>query len=96
MTQPQTELQDARIMSKVNAVHREAFKEKFPGQCEHLVRLTAERLQAVLTKRAVTDVANPATWACTPREIADLAIALENLYSVYEKLRYEQSLHTSS
>jgi len=87
---------DIRILQKVGAAQREAFKEKFPGQCEHLVRLTAERLQAVLIKRAVTDVADIDTWAATPRDIADLAIALENLYSVYERLKYEQSLHTPS
>lgn len=82
MAQPQTELQDARIMSKVNAVHREAFKEKFPSQIEHCMRLTAERLQAVLTKRASTDVANPETWACTARDIADLSIALSQLRDI--------------
>ena len=86
MHQPQTELQDARIMSKVNAVHREAFKEKFPQQIEHCMRLTAERLQAVLTKRATTDVANPETWACTARDIADLSIALAQLRDIQQTL----------
>jgi hypothetical protein len=86
MTQATTELQDARIMSKVNAVHREAFKEKFPGQVEHCLRLTAERLQAVLTKRASTDVANPDTWSASAKEIADLAIALNYLHDIQRNL----------
>ena len=86
MTQPTHELEDARIMSKVNAVHREAFKEKFPNQVEHCMRLTAERLQAVLTKRASTDVADPETWACTARDIADLAIALSYLRDIQQSL----------
>ena len=86
MTQADQQLQDARIMSKVNAVHREAFKEKFPGQVEHMLRLTAERLQAVLTKRASTDVGDPDTWAATAEEIKDLAMALTCLQEVQRNL----------
>ena len=86
MTQPTHELEDARIMSKVNAVHREAFKEKFPGQVEHCMRLTAERLQSVLTKYADTDPARPETWRATPKDIADLAIALNYLQEVQRNL----------
>ena len=77
---------DIPILQKVGAVQREAFREKFPGQVEHMLRLTAERLQAVLTKRASTDVADPATWACTPRDIADLALALNYLQEVQRNL----------
>ena len=77
---------DIPILQKVGAVQREAFREKFPGQVEHMLRLTAERLQAVLTKRASTDVADPATWACTPRDIADLSIALNYLQEVQNRL----------
>ena len=86
MHNPNTELQDARIMSKVNAVHREAFREKFPGQVEHCMRLTAERLQAVLTKRADTDPADPSTWSASAKEIADLAIALNYLHEIQRNL----------
>ena len=78
--------QDVKILQKVGAVQREAFREKFPGQVEHMLRLTAERLQAVLTKRASTDVADPQTWACTPRDIADLAMALNYLQEVQRNL----------
>ena len=83
---PQEQLQDARIMSKVNAVHREAFREKFPGQVEHCMRLTAERLQAVLTKYADTDVSKPVTWSASAKEIADLAIALNYLHEIQRNL----------
>lgn len=77
---------DIPILQKVGAAQREAFKEKFPGQVEHMLRLTAERLQAVLTKRASTDVADPTTWACSPRDIADLALALNYLQEVQRNL----------
>ena len=32
-------VQDTLIMQKVNGAHREAFQQKFPGQCEHIMRL---------------------------------------------------------
>ena len=79
--------QDVKILQKVGAAQREAFREKFPGQCEHILRLIAERLQAVLTKRASTDPADPATWACTPRDIADLSIALNQVYEIEQDIR---------
>ena len=77
---------DIPILQKVGAVQREAFREKFPGQLEHCLRLTAERLQAVLTKRADTDPAQPATWSASAREIADLAIALNYLHDIQRNL----------
>jgi hypothetical protein len=86
------DVQDVKILQKVNAAHREAFKEKFPGQVEHCMRLTAERLQAVLTKRAATDPADPETWACTARDIADLAIALNHIYEIEQDLKRNQRI----
>lgn len=68
-------VQDTIILQKVNKAHREAFKEKFPGQLEHCMRLTAERLQAVLTNKP-TDLADPETWKVTAHEIHDLSHAL--------------------
>ena len=68
-------VQDTLILQKVNKAHRDAFKERFPGQIEHCMRLTAERLQAILTKKP-TDLANPETWDCTAGEIHDLAHGL--------------------
>ena len=78
--------QDIKILQKVGAAQREAFKEKFPGQVEHMLRLTAERLQAVLTKYDGVDPGQPATWRASPKEIADLAIALNYLQEVQRNL----------
>ena len=69
---------DTVIMQKVNAAHREGFKVRFPGQVEHCMRLTAERLQAILTRKP-TDLADPATWTSTADEIAKLSEALWHL-----------------
>jgi hypothetical protein len=69
---------DTLIMQKVNGAHREAFKQRFPGQVEHCMRLTAERLQAILTRKP-TDLANPETWTSTADEIAKLSEALWHL-----------------
>jgi len=71
-------VRDTLIMQKVNAAHRDAFKTRFPGQVEHCMRLTAERLQAVLTRKP-TDLADPNTWNCTAEEIAELSNALWHL-----------------
>lgn len=80
------ETQDVKIMQKVNAAHREAFKERFPGQVEHCLRLTSERLQAVLTKSPDTVLANPDTWASSAAEIKDLALAMNCLHEIYQNL----------
>jgi hypothetical protein len=69
---------DTIIMQKVNAAHREAFKTRFPGQVEHCMRLTAERLQAILTRKPA-DLADPETWTSTADEIAKLSEALWHL-----------------
>ena len=66
-------VQDVKIMQKVNAIHREAFSEKFPGQVEHCLRLTMERLQAGLDKRGDVDIANPDTWRMSTAELEQLA-----------------------
>lgn len=63
------------ILQKVNHAHREAFRTRFPGQVEHCMRLTAERLQALLTKKP-TDMADTNTWAGTPDEILALSHGL--------------------
>ena len=67
--------QETKILQKVNKVHREAFKERFPGQIEHCMRLTAERLQAVLTKKP-SDLTDTSTWSGTPEEILQLSHGL--------------------
>jgi hypothetical protein len=88
---------DVKIMQKVNAAHRESFKTRFPGQVEHCMRLTAERLQAVLTRKP-TELSDPGTWTATADEIAKLSEALwhlsviSQLYSVEEQ--EEQDEHS--
>lgn len=68
-------VRDTIILQKVNKAHREAFKERFPGQIEHCMRLTAERLQAILTKKP-NDMSDTSTWQSTAQDIHDLSHAL--------------------
>lgn len=64
---------DTKILQKVNAAHRQAFGEKYPGQVEHALRLTMERLQYGLDKRNGVDITKPETWILLPDELRDLA-----------------------
>lgn len=73
---------DTKILQKVNAVHREAFSVKYPGQVEHCLRLIMERLQAGLDKRGNVDIANADTWLLSPAEILDLTSAAERLHRI--------------
>ena len=72
---------DVKIMQKVNHAHREAFKNRFPGQIEHILRLTAERLHNVLLKKP-DDLGDPETWTATAGEIRDLSEALYFLVEI--------------
>ena len=80
-------VQDTKILQKVNAVHREAFIEKFPGQVEHCLRLVMERLHVGLDKRQGVDVADPDTWRLSTSELADLSEAVYHLHLIRESLR---------
>ena len=71
-------VQDTLIMQKVNSAHREAFQQKFHGQCEHIMRLIAERLQLGLKKD------NPVELSAG--EICYLARALDAIYSIHVDL----------
>jgi hypothetical protein len=82
---------DTLILQKINATHRIAFAEKFPNQVEHILRLLTERLQSGLDKRDGVELDNPDTWKMDCRELADLSIAIANIYSVREKLKDVQS-----
>ena len=73
---------DVKILQKVNAVHREAFGVKYPGQVEHCLRLVMERLQAGLDKRDGVDVADPATWRMSTVELLDLTHAAHLLNEI--------------
>jgi hypothetical protein len=64
---------DVKILQKVNAVTREAFLDKYPGQVEHCLRLTMERLQAGLDKRGSVQIDAPLTWRMSTAELRDLA-----------------------
>jgi hypothetical protein len=88
-------VQDVRILQKVNNAHREAFREKFPGQIEHAMRLTAERLQAVLTKTESTVLNTPSTWTCTAQDIRDLAVALDSLYNIHREIHIVATKETN-
>ena len=75
-------VQDTKILQKVNAVHREAFIEKFPGQVEHCLRLVMERLHVGLDKRQGVDVADPDTWRLNTVEIKELTEAAHYLNEI--------------
>ena len=69
---------DTKIMQKVNAVNREAFVIKFPGQIEHCMRLIAERLQKGLAKDAEIGLSD-----CSAK---DLSWALLNLWTIHNEI----------
>ena len=73
---------DTKILQKVNAVNREAFTQRFPGQIEHHMRLISERLQWCLGKPDGTDLSRPETWPASPDELFGLAQALRCLNEI--------------
>lgn len=72
-------VQDTKIQQKLGLAHREAFAQKFPGQCEHIMRLIAERLQHGLRKD------NPVELSAS--EIDHLATALNRIYDIHVDLK---------
>jgi len=82
-------VKDTLILQKINASHRVAFAEKFPGQCEHILRLLTERLQAGLDKRDGVLIEDVSTWKLSPQELKDLSKALEAIYFVHKSLKAE-------
>ena len=75
----QQQAEDVKIAQKVMSAHREAFVQKFPGQCEHIMRLIAERLQQGLRKDQPVEL--------SASEICDLATALNRIYDIHVDLR---------
>ena len=69
----QRQVDDTKILQKVNAAHRDAFAIKYPGQVEHCLRLVMERLQAGLDKRGDVVIDDTRTWRMSTVEILDLA-----------------------
>ena len=78
--------EDVRLQQSINAAHRTAFVEKFPGQLEHIQRLLAERLHLGLDKRAGVNPNDVATWRMTPGELADMAEAIYHIQLVRNSL----------
>jgi hypothetical protein len=72
-------VQDVIIQQKLGATHRAAFREKFPGQIEHCMRLIAERLQKGLAKDAEMSISD-----CSAK---DLSWALINLWTIHNDLQ---------
>ena len=80
--QEKARLQDTLIMQKIDASHRVAFAEKFPGQIEHILRLLTERLQNGLDKRDNVDLDDIDTWKLLPKELNDISDAVYKIYLV--------------
>lgn len=72
-------VQDVKIEQKLGAAHRDAFRQKFPGQCEHIMRLIAERLQLGLKKGQ--DFELPA------RDVNELSQALLAIYQIHTEIK---------
>ena len=68
---------DTKINQKVNRAYREAFEAKFPDQCQHIMRLMAERLQQGLRKDAN---------GITNLEAAALALGLAAIHSIHANM----------
>lgn len=74
-------VEEVKIQQKIGEAHRAAFREKFPGQVEHCMRLIAERLQNGLRKDAEIAISD-----CSAK---DLSWALLNLFKIHQELERE-------
>jgi hypothetical protein len=83
----ESKVRETLIMQKINASHRVAFSEKFPGQLEHILRLLTERLQIGLDKRDSVTLEDPKTWKLNCTELKDLSQAIEAIYFVRKDLK---------
>jgi len=86
---------DTLILQKINASHRVAFQEKFPGQIEHILRLLTERLQAGLDKRDNVQLEDVTTWKLSPAELHDLSSAIHDIFVVRQQARIEDAINRS-
>jgi hypothetical protein len=85
--QEQTRVNDTLILQKINASHRVAFAEKFPGQLEHILRLLTERLQIGLDKRDNVLLEDPKSWKLSTTELKDLSQSIEAIYYIRKDLK---------
>ena len=76
------QVQEVKILQKVNAMHRDAFHQRFPGAVVHNMRLINERLQHGLSKNSTVNLYDSSTWPAAPSEIRDLCEALWALEQV--------------
>jgi hypothetical protein len=75
------------ILQKINASHRMAFNEKFPGQLEHILRLLTERLHVGLDKRDNVVLEDKNTWKLNPTELKELSQSIEAIYFIRKDLK---------
>tara|TARA_R110000868_G_scaffold364575_1_gene627448 strand:- start:315 stop:623 length:309 start_codon:yes stop_codon:yes gene_type:complete len=85
--QEASKVKDTLILQKINASHRVAFAEKYPGQIEHILRLLTERLHLGLDKRDGVIIDDPSTWKLSTQEISNLADSVYKIHQIRESLR---------
>lgn len=83
----QKQAADTKLLQKINAVHREAFAEKYENQIEHILRLLCERLQAGLDKRDGVVIGDPTTWRMASYELADLAASIYHVHQIRQQFK---------
>ena len=83
--QQQRRARDTRLAQSVGEAHRLAFRDRFPGQLEHCMRLVSERLQSCLFKNDQCDLSRPETWPAGTADIRDLSEALWALEQVRQQ-----------
>lgn len=93
--QQQRMARDTLILQKVNRAHREAFTQRFPTACEHMMRMVSERLQLALGNKP-EDIANVDTWKLLPNEIRDLSEALYYLSLISKQFPIIKEEHDES
>ena len=81
------QVNETKILQKVNAANREAFQQKYPQQVEHCLRLVMERLQAGLDKRDGVILDDVRTWKLSPAELYELTDAVFKMYQIREGLK---------
>ena len=85
--QEESKVRETLILQKINHTHRIAFAEKFPGQCEHVLRLLMERLHNGLDKRDNVNLDDVKTWKLSPAELYELTDAVYKMYQIREGLK---------
>lgn len=85
----QRRVEDIKILQKINAAHRVGFIEKFPNQCEHILRLITERLHLCLDKRIGGEPNDPSSWKITAQEVESLAKAMRDINEIRLTLNKE-------